>query len=402
MDLRSNSPYWLLRDGVQNIYPSLDKDVHADVTVMGAGITGALIAYHLCKAGFSVNVVDKRHVGFGSTAACTGLLQYEIDTPLHELITRIGSRNAVRSYQLCLDALNALKKLNQTVKKKTGYMQVPSLQYASFISHTKTLRKEFDTRKKNSIAAVDWLEASDVRKLFGFEAPGAILSAEGATIDAYAFTHSLLTRSIKTGVVQVYDKTPVQSIEHMQRNVRLTTEAGNKLTSRYLLIACGYESQKYLSRQVEISSSTYALVSEPSDNNLSWYNNAMIWETANPYLYMSKTADNRIQVGGKDDKFYDPEKRDARIPRKSKALLDSFSKLFPSSRLKADFAWAGYFGQTKDGLPYIGSVAERPRTYFALGFAGNGVVFSVIAARMITDMLSGKKDKDFEVFSFER
>jgi ribulose 1,5-bisphosphate synthetase/thiazole synthase len=81
MDLRSNNPYWLLRHGIKTAYPSLQKDAYADVTVIGGGITGAIVTHYLCNAGFSVSVVDKRHVGFGSTAACTGLLQYEIDTP---------------------------------------------------------------------------------------------------------------------------------------------------------------------------------------------------------------------------------------------------------------------------------------------------------------------------------
>jgi ribulose 1,5-bisphosphate synthetase/thiazole synthase len=83
MDLRSHSPYWLLKNGLISNYPSIQKDHRTEIAVMGAGITGALMAWHLCQAGFEVIIVDKRHVGMGSTAASTALLQYEIDTPLH-------------------------------------------------------------------------------------------------------------------------------------------------------------------------------------------------------------------------------------------------------------------------------------------------------------------------------
>ena len=169
-----------------------------------------------------------------------------------------------------------------------------------------------------------------------------------------------------------------------------------------MIIACGYESQKYLSKKVEISNSTYAIISEPFEEQKFWYKNAMIWETADPYLYIRRTDDNRLIIGGKDDTFYNPAKRDEKLAKKAEALQNDFCKLFPTIKFKTDFSWAGYFGKTKDGLPYIGTVSERPHTYFALGFGGNGIIFSVMAAELITNILSGKKTPDMNIFSFER
>ena len=90
------------------------------------------------------------------------------------------------------------------------------------------------------------------------------------------------------------------------------------------------------------------------------------------------------------------------MPEKSKSLERSFTKLFPEITFKTDFRWAGTFASTKDGLPYIGSIRQRPHTYFALGFGGNGITFSAIAAGIIKDMLIGKKNKDAEIFKFDR
>src|SRR6478609_9653582 len=108
MDLRSDYPFWLLKDGIITSYPSLNKDLDTEIVIIGAGITGALMAYYLGKAGFKVVIVDRRHVGMGSTAASTGLLQYEIDTPLRKLISLVGEKNAVRSYALCVAAITKL------------------------------------------------------------------------------------------------------------------------------------------------------------------------------------------------------------------------------------------------------------------------------------------------------
>jgi glycine/D-amino acid oxidase-like deaminating enzyme len=133
-----------------------------------------------------------------------------------------------------------------------------------------------------------------------------------------------------------------------------------------------------------------------------WYGNSLIWETAQPYLYLRTTGDRRILIGGKDDAFQDADKRDRVLPLKAKTLERAFNKLFPKIDFKTDFQWAGTFASTKDGLPYIGTIRQHPRTYFALGFGGNGITFSAIAGQMIADMLSGKKNRDAEIFAFDR
>ena len=90
------------------------------------------------------------------------------------------------------------------------------------------------------------------------------------------------------------------------------------------------------------------------------------------------------------------------MPQKTKSLERSFAKLFPQIEFKTDFKWAGTFASTKDGLPFIGSIRQRPHTYFALGFGGNGITFSAIAADLIKDLLAGKKNKDAAIFHFDR
>jgi len=83
-----------------------------------------------------------------------------------------------------------------------------------------------------------------------------------------------------------------------------------------------------------------------------------------PYLYMRTTGDQRILLGGKDGEFSDGLKRNAALPRKAKDLEKSFRQLFPHIPFKTDFKWAGVFAPTKDGLPYIGSIAEKATYIF--------------------------------------
>lgn len=400
MDLRSDYPYWLMKDGIIRTYPSLNKNIKTDIVVIGAGITGALVSYKLCEAGKEVVVVDRRHVGMGSTAASTALLQYEIDVPLHELIDKVGEKDAFRSYCLCIDAIKELEKLHVRINGDAEFLIKPSLLFCSFLKDVPQLQKEFSCRRKAGIA-VDWLEATEIKKLFGIDKPAGILSTDAAEVDAYALTHELFKYSTKIGL-QVFDHTEVTNIIHARNAVKLQTGDGYFIDCKKLVIACGYESQRYLPKKMEQFNSTYTIASEPIRKEEFWYKNALIWETARPYLYLRTTKDNRIIIGGKDEPFSNPKKRDSILGIKAKQLENAFRKLFPSIPFKIDFKWAGTFASTKDGLPYIGSIRQRPHTYFALGYGGNGITFSLIAANLIRDAIQGKKNIDMAIFSFDR
>jgi glycine/D-amino acid oxidase-like deaminating enzyme len=184
--------------------------------------------------------------------------------------------------------------------------------------------------------------------------------------------------------------------------VELLTGDNKRIKARKLVIACGYESQRYIPKPIQDLRSTFVIISEPHGKKEFWYKNSLIWETKNPYLYLRTSSDNRILVGGKDISSSDPLKRDKLLYSKAKFLERSFSRLFPAIPFRTDFKWAGSFASTKDGLPYIGSIVQRPHTYFALGLGGNGITFSVIAAKIIRDMLIGKKNDDGKIFSFDR
>ena len=128
----------------------------------------------------------------------------------------------------------------------------------------------------------------------------------------------------------------------------------------------------------------------------------MIWETAEPYLYMRTTRDNRIMIGGEDEQMNDPRKRALKMNNKTDRILKKFNKLFPEIKFKPEFQWAGTFGTTKDGLPYIGTYQNKPRGLFALGFGGNGITFSIIGSEINRDIILGKNNKDRHIFRFDR
>lgn len=300
---------------------------------------------------------------------------------------------------LCRQSIDDLEKICRQLKTETTFRRRNSFQFASWEKDIPSLKKEYALRKEIDIS-IRLLNRKDIHSKFGFTKDAGLYSNDAAEIDAYTFTHALLADSCKQGT-GIFDHTEIKGIQHHRKAVELTTAENKKIVARKLVIACGYESQKYLSKKVEKFLSTYAIISEPSSKN-KWYKDCLIWETATPYLYMRTTIDNRIIIGGFDDEFSGAGKTEKALNRKSKLLEQSFHKLFPSLPFITDFQWAGTFASTKDGLPYIGAVPHHPDTYFALGFGGNGITFSVIAAQIIRDILCGKKNNDISLFSFGR
>ena len=131
MKLSSGYPLNLIKNGLPFSYPKLEKDIKTDVLVLGGGISGALTAHYLIREGVDCTLIDARTIGLGSTCASTSLLQYEIDTPLYELIKMVGEKNAVRSYKLGVAAISKLAAL----AAKTGMRDFElkkSLYYAAY------------------------------------------------------------------------------------------------------------------------------------------------------------------------------------------------------------------------------------------------------------------------------
>ena len=400
MNLQAGYPYSLIKHGLLFNYPKLNKNLETDVLVVGGGISGALVAWHLVKRGIGCVLADSRTIGLGSTCASTGLLQYEIDTALSELKDIVGLKQAVRAYHLCRQAIYELG----DISKEIGFNEFEykrSLYYAAHKKDISFLKDEFTIRKESGFD-IEYLSAAALKKEVGFNAPAALLSNDGAQVDAYLFSHRLLQHAIKQGLL-VFDRTKIINLGYQNKNSIFKTEDKFTIKAKRIVYATGYESVKYVSKSIVKLLSTFATVSEHMDDDSRVHkNDLMIWNTANPYLYMRTTHDGRILIGGRDENFYNPLKRDKMIKRKAVHLAEDFKTLFPAVDFKPEFSWAGTFGATKDGLPFIGNYKPIRNGYFALGFGGNGITFSQVAATIIADLIEGKNNSDARLFSFDR
>jgi glycine/D-amino acid oxidase-like deaminating enzyme len=400
MELVAGYPYWLIKNGLLYQYPKLLENTRTRVAIIGGGISGALTAYYLIKAGIECMVVDSRTIGLGSTCASTSLLQYELDIPLHKLKKIVGNYRAVRSYQLCGEAVDKLINLMGNIGFK-DFTKRQSL-YFSLRRKQKNFMKDELMARKEAGFAVELLSAEELKRHYNLKASYGILSEKGASNDAYALIHEIFQHCIQNGL-KVFDRTKIKSIDYKKEKAILKTEEGCLITADYIVNATGYEVINFINKKIVNLDCTYAIISESqAEKNELWKNGAMMWNTDDPYLYLCPADQNRVMIGGRDESFINVKTMHRYLDKKATLLEKDFNKLFFSLSVKKEFAWSGVFGKTKDSLPFIGSFQKTPRTFYALGFGGNGITFSLVAAEIITDLLSGRKNKEADIFSFSR
>lgn len=399
MDIRSNEPFWLVTNAFQKSYPSLDKSISTEILVIGGGITGALIAYKLISEGKKVVLVDRRDVCNGSSAASTAMLQYEIDVPLFQLIEKRGIECAVTSFRECENAIFELAKISKKIKSDCGFEFKKSIWFTTSKKQLPLIKSEYETRKRYGFD-VKWLEKSDLQQL-GIKALAGIESASAAIMDPYKFTYDLLIFNQEKGL-KVYDRTEISKIKKSDSAMIATTSNNITIKVEQVIHCTGYESINTLNKNVVNLKSTYAMTSESFDELPIAFRNHIYWDTASPYIYLRSTKDNRIIIGGGDENFKNGKLRDALLPKKQKFLLKKFSDIFNDINFKPDYSWAGTFGETDDGLPYMGKPKEEINEHYVLGFGGNGITYSVMAMDAILDSINASHHPYLEFYKFDR
>ncbi|MDO7172332.1 NAD(P)/FAD-dependent oxidoreductase [Mariniflexile sp. AS56] len=401
MELTSNEPFWLIKNGLLASYPSLRENVETDILIIGGGITGSLMAYKCLSENYKTILIDRREVANGSTSATTSMLQYEIDIPLYKLSEMIGESAAEANYWACYNSINEIENIIKTIQSDCGFKKKESLYFAAYKKDVASLKKEFKARQHCGLP-VSWLSSSEIEDKFQIKKSHCgILSKQGGSVDAFKLTHDLLAYCHKKGL-RVFDKTEITSIDYTKNTVKVNTEFDFSIKAKKIIYCNGYESTELIKENFVKLLSTYAIVGEQNEDDQSHLNDTLFWNTEDPYIYFRTTDDNRIIIGGEDEDFVDDEKRDSLLKDKNKKLTKKLSALLPNYQFRTDFAWAGTFGETKDGLPYIGEHPDFPHSYFVLGFGGNGITFSVIGMDVINEMLNNKEHPLQKYYRFGR
>ena len=376
----------------------MGENLRCDALIVGAGITGSLVADRLTRQGLDVVIVDREFPGHGSTAASTSMLLWEIDQPLRRLSEVYGFERAARAYRASFDAVAGLKSLVGQLRIACEMREKNSLYLAAGDSSGELL-EEHRLRERAALPG-DFLDHGMLLDRFGFARAGAIVSPGAADADPVQLAHGLLGLAVARGA-RLFEGEAV-AFDAAGRSVGVHLASDGEIEAQSVVLATGYVMPDIVRSPVHAVSSSWAIATVPQPQNI-WDDGTLIWEDAKDYLYARTTRAGHIIIGGEDStEIVEPEARDRLIPEKSRVLAQRLAALWPVAKPDIEFRWSGTFDTTHDGLPLIGPVPGAKGVYAAYGYGGNGITFSFLAACLIGDLIAGKTSPLLGDFAIDR
>jgi len=397
-DLRSGRSVWLDLPGIRVACRRTPSRSRFDTVIVGAGISGAMLAYRLRRKGERLLVVDRRPPLHGSTAASTALLQFEIDIPLFELARRIGRDPAERAWRRSVEAVGDLRRLVARERIRCGWRNAYTLFLAGDAYGRRALRAEVEMRNEAGIPGA-YLPGSELNHRFGIGRTAAILSAGSAHANPVQLAAGLLRRAQASGV-RICSPIAIKAIAADKTGVILTTDDNVGIAARRAVFCTGYEILKAVPNRGHTIKSTWAFASAPGAAAPDWLGNHLLWEGSDPYLYLRRTEEGRIVAGGEDEPFSRAHENEALLREKTDIIAGKLRALVPGVRFRIAYRWAGAFGESETGLPFIDHVPGHPNCIAVMGFGGNGITYAMIAAEVVSRLIAGRNDPDADLYRF--
>lgn len=396
-NLRTGEPFWLSLPGGSVNFRADPGGGRFDVIIVGAGISGALLAEALTRAGKSILILDRRAPVHGSTPASTAMIQHEIDVPLTTLQRQIAPRAANAAWRRSVRAVSDLVTLTSDLKLNCRMQSKPALYLAGNQMDGKALEKEAAARKRISIDA-EYLPRAKLMQDYGLDRDGAILSADSASANPAQLSAGLLRKAQKRGAV-IASPVEVTDFAELPSGIALATADGRVLTADHAVFCTGYEFPCRMESPLHKVTSTWAIATRILDRMPDWLRDTIVWEASDPYLYFRADPGGRLIAGGEDEASSDKNTSRQVLHRKAKQIVSKLEQLTGIDIGKPDYRWAAPFSVTDDGLPIIDRVKGHERIFAVMGFGGNGITFSMIAAQIIAAAIEGKRDPDAHLFA---
>jgi glycine/D-amino acid oxidase-like deaminating enzyme len=365
---------WL--DGVSRSYPPLDRDVTADVAVVGGGIAGVATAYFLASAGAKVVVLEARGVAEAASGRNAGFLLAGVAENLVAASRRYGERNALRIWRFT-------KRTQDLVRSLVGEHGIDC-----------ALR----WNGSDQIAGDDeeWREIEDSAQRLSSE--GVAVSVDRAARSAtYAddgelhpvrWVRGLAAAAVRKGA-RIHESTRVDAVAPGEAR----TAAGVVRAGAIVLCTNAYTAHLATSRVRPVRGQMLATApAAPVFVRPAYANRG--------YRYWRQTSDGRVLVGGWRDTAVEAEVgEDERTTEVIQTQLETF--LYEHDITAAvTHRWAGTMGFSHDALPYVGRIA--PDVFVCGGFTGHGMAFGPASAELVASLVRGATHPDAELFDPSR
>lgn len=354
--------------------------VTAEVVIIGGGIVGASIAFHLAEAGCSKVLVVERepYLGRGSTGKSMGGVRAQFSAEIN--------------IRLSLYALDFFARFGDATGCPSGYRPQGYLFVATCENHLAYLRSNFQIQKACGLNSVELLSAAEVLHRMPHLRPDDILGGSFNPIDGFVDPHSVMTgfmtRAIEKGV-RLWKGAEATAIGHDARGICSVDTTLGVVSTRVAVNAAGpWAAQVAALAGVQLPVLPLRRMLVPSEPF------SLIPRDAPMTIDMATGFHFRPEGLGVLLAWNDPEETPGFKTQFDPAFVEkillravSCVPCFEALEVNPKRAWAGLYEMTPDHYPILGPVAEVPGLYLANGFSGHGVMHSPATGRILSDLI---------------
>jgi glycine/D-amino acid oxidase-like deaminating enzyme len=386
--------YWMAARRITPAEP-LSGETQADIAVVGGGFTGFWTALFVKELDPSVSVcVVEGHVaGYGASGRNAGIVGETLDHS-HELAIRhFGLDEARELARLGRENLDGLERFVAERRIAADFRRPGQLTVALTDDHVEGLEASAGAAERVGATGVRVLSAGEARaELASPLYRGALLAPGNALVDPVGLVAGLRAAAQRSGV-NVYERTPVETIRSSGDRVLVSGAAGRVRARRAVLATNAYSHQLFprLARRF-LPLYDYILVSRPltasQRSAIGWARGQGVVDARTFFNYYRPTADGRILFGTSEAAYY-PGNRVAEACDHSSeryaSLHESFRRHFPDlADLEFPYAWGGPIASTTRLTPFFGTLGGR--ISYGLGYTGHGIGSTRIAGRILAHL----------------
>ncbi len=377
--MADDTPLWSSLSGKPRSYPRLEGDVHVDVAVVGAGVAGIMTAWYLKQAGARVALVERNHLVAGETHHTTAHLTGLPDAEFSRLRRALGSTKARGVWDSEMAAIDLLEHAVRRNNIDCGFERVPAVKYAPTHKDVRSLEREMRAMRK---LGIDLEETTDVPLPHA-----AAFRIQGqAKINPVRFLRSIAAMIPGDGS-HVFEHSPV----HHAVNGVVRTHDGF-VRSEAIVLATHYPFGDLRIVPKLHPSLTYAIAVTGRHR----LRNELYFDNLDPYHYI-RLHDRYVIIGGEDHPIGTPAAGEEHWAR-----LVEFTRQTVMENPVVRHQWCGEVLETLDSLPYVGHHSSASSRYIATGFAGTGITWGTLAARINADLILGRPNAFADLFDPDR
>jgi glycine/D-amino acid oxidase-like deaminating enzyme/nitrite reductase/ring-hydroxylating ferredoxin subunit len=372
-------------------YERLAADLRVEVCVVGAGIAGLSVAYHLARSGRSVAVLDDGPLGTGMTGATTAHLVTAIDDRYFE-IERLhgveGARLAAASSTRAVERIAEIvleEAIDCDLERLDGYLFAPPG------GDPQLLERELAAARRAGVA----VERAARAPWTHFDTGTCLRFAGQGQFQPLRYLGGL-ARAVERHGGRIFTKTHADEVAG-GAPARVTA-GGFTVTCDAVVVATNVPIGERLAIHLQQAPyMTYVLGARVPRGAIE---RALYWDTADPYHYvrlhsmrsggraLEGWADSELLVvGGEDHRTGQADDTEERHPRLAAWARERFP--FISG---FEFAWGGQVMETVDGLALIGRSSGEENVFIATGDSGTGMTHGTIAGMLLADLVLGREN----------